>query len=88
VSACLQVIEDTGELTSKHFTLTNKWSGKCGGNLTMAPILASALVVGKGKEGSDGSLESSKIRTADTGIKARCERSRSAACKLLCALAR
>ena len=35
----------------------------------MVPILASALVVGKGEEGSDCSLEGSKIRTADTGIK-------------------
>ena len=69
MSARLQVIEDTGDLTSKDFTLTDKAPSKFGGNLTMVPMLASSLVVGKGEEGSDGSLEGSKIRTADTGVK-------------------
>ena len=69
MSAYLQVVEDTGDLTSKDFTLTDKSPSKFGGNLTMVPVLASSLVVGKGEEGSDCSLEGSKIRTADTGIK-------------------
>jgi hypothetical protein len=57
VSACLQVVEDTGHLTSKDLTLTDKSPGKFGGNFTMVPVLASSLIVGKGEEGSDCSLE-------------------------------
>jgi hypothetical protein len=69
VSACLQVIKGTGKFACEDFTLTDKLPGKFSGDLAMIPVMASAPVVSKGKEGSDGSLESSKICTTDTWIK-------------------
>lgn len=69
MSACLQVVEYTGDLTSDDCTLTNTSPGTCGGNLAMVPVMASSLVVGKGEESSDCGLEGSKVCTTDTGIK-------------------
>jgi len=69
VSTCLQVVEDTGDLTSEDFALTDKSPGKLGSNLAMVPMMASSPVVSKGEEGSNSSMESSKVGTADTGIK-------------------
>jgi hypothetical protein len=69
VSACLQVVEDTGEFAREDFTLTNKSPSKFSGNLAMVPVMASAPVISKGEEGSDCGLEGSKVSTTDTRIK-------------------
>ena len=71
MSACLQVVEDTGEFACKNFTLTNKSPGKFSGDLAMVPVMASTPVVSKSKKGSDCSLEGTKYARLTQGSKVR-----------------
>ena len=70
VSAWLQVVEDTGNLTSEDWTLTDKSPGTFGGNLAMLPVIASWPVVSKGEECSDGSWKAVKYARLTQGSKA------------------